>query len=529
LRLLADMSVSRKLLLLVALGCAVAAIVAIVGLSGLSAVNGKVDDIYRGNLEPSAHLAAINSAALGIQADVANLALASGPVAAKSFRDRIAANDAELDRQVSSYRAAAHSAEKQRLIDRFDIWWTAFRNIRDHRLMPLAASGDAAAFQQAYLGDGQIVSGNATAALNDLLRYENDSGRAAASAAHSAYRTAQIGMLVALVLGLIVALALSRYLGRLISGPIRRMREVLSAVAAGDLTAEAQVVQRDEVGEMAAALSTATESTRHAVRSLGDNSQTLATAAEELTAISSTIAQSSTDASGQAGQVADAAAAVSEHVSAAAVGTEEMGASIEEIARSTSQAANVATSAVEIAGGANEIITKLGDASVEIGEVVKVITAVAEQTNLLALNATIEAARAGEYGKGFAVVASEVKELAQETGRATEDIGRRVAAIQAGSTDAVAAIGRVSEVIAQISEYQDAIAAAVEEQAATTRSISGSVSEAAIGVGGIAANVGNVARATDTTHTGVASTTEAVSELARMATEMRTLVSRFRY
>jgi methyl-accepting chemotaxis protein len=523
------MSVSRKLLLLVALGCAVAGVVAIVGLGGLGAVDGKVDDIYRGNLEPSAHLAAINSAALAIQADVANLALASGPVAAKSFRDRIAANDTVLDREVATYRATAHSPDKQRLIDRFDIWWSAFRNIRDHRLLPLAAGGDAAAFQQAYLGDGQIVSGNATAALGDLLRYEGDSGRAAANTAHASYRTARIGMLVALVAGLLIALALSRYLSGLISRPIRRMREVLSAVAGGDLTAEAHVVQRDEVGEMAAALATATGSTRQAVRSLGDNSQTLAAAAEELTAVTSTIAQSSTDASGQAGQVADAAGVVSEHVSAAAAGTEEMGASIEEIARSTSQAATVATSAVEIANGANEIITKLGEASVEIGEVVKVITAVAEQTNLLALNATIEAARAGEYGKGFAVVASEVKDLAQETGRATDDIARRVAAIQAGSTEAVGAIGRVSEVIAQISEYQGAIAAAVEEQAATTRSISGSVAEAAGAVGGIATNVGNVARATDTTNQGVASTTEAVSELSRMAAEMRTLVSRFTY
>ena len=177
-----------------------------------------------------------------------------------------------------------------------------------------------------------------------------------------------------------------------------------------------------------------------------------------------------------------------------------------------------------MAESTNHTVAKLGESSAEIGNVVKVITSIAEQTNLLALNATIEAARAGEAGKGFAVVASEVKDLAQETARATEDISRRVEAIQSDTSNAVAAIGEISQIIARINDYQLTIASAVEEQTATTNEMSRSVSEAASGTTDIAANIGGVASATQATTATLAEADRTVTELATLADELQAAV-----
>src|SRR5439155_3863762 len=136
----------------------------------------------------------------------------------------------------------------------------------------------------------------------------------------------------------------------------------------------------------------------------------------------------------------------------------EMGASIREIAKNAGEAARVADASVAVARSTGGTVTRLGESSAEIGKVIKVISGIAEQTNLLALNATIEAARAGEAGKGFAVVAHEVKELAKETALATEEIGRKIEAIQVDTRGAVEAIGQISAVITQINDISNTIA-----------------------------------------------------------------------
>ena len=206
-----------------------------------------------------------------------------------------------------------------------------------------------------------------------------------------------------------------------------------------------------------------------------------------------------------------------------------MSAYIRDISRSAQEAAVVADDAVRIVASTNDTLNQLGTSSAEIGNVIKVITGIAEQTNLLALNATIEAARAGEAGKGFAVVANEVKELAQETAKATEDIARRVEAIQGDTTDAVKAIKEISTIVAQISDRQTTIASAVEEQTATTNEMSRSVQEAADGTGQIAGNITGVSAAADSTTQALTQTRTAVDELSRMAADLRSTVGRFSY
>jgi methyl-accepting chemotaxis protein len=309
--------------------------------------------------------------------------------------------------------------------------------------------------------------------------------------------------------------------------PLRRMVQALRALAEGDLTRQVPVDTRDEVGQMGSALNNALARVREAIRSLRSDADGVASAAGKLSAVSGEMRSTVQSTAEQADQVNTIANDVSEHVVAVAAGAEQMSASIGQISSGASQAAAVAVDAVDTASTTQQTIGRLGTSSAEIGEVVKVITAIAAQTNLLALNATIEAARAGETGKGFAVVAGEVKELAQETSRATEDIAARITAIQNDARAAVQAIDQIGSVIARINEFQTTIASSVEEQSATTREMSHGISQVATGTHNIAAGISRVTDEAHRTTVGAVSTAQAADELARTAERLRGIVARF--
>lgn len=226
----------------------------------------------------------------------------------------------------------------------------------------------------------------------------------------------------------------------------------------------------------------------------------------------------------QASSAREAATVVSSHVQSLATAVEQFDVSIREISSNTNRAVTVAQAAVTATDQTSQTVSRLGESSAEISGVIKVINSIAAQTNLLALNATIEAARAGEAGKGFAVVANEVKELAKQTSSATEDIIKRIEAIQADTCEAVDAISHVSQIIREINESQNSIATAVEEQSAMTGEIARNIQEVSQTSDGIAHNISHVADAAESTTNSTEETMQTSEGIQDLATELLQLV-----
>ncbi|WP_431854168.1 methyl-accepting chemotaxis protein [Azospirillum sp.] len=364
-------------------------------------------------------------------------------------------------------------------------------------------------------------------------------------------------MLIVAGVGVVVCFGVAILLARrTIAAPIERITVTMHDLAAGKLDVAVDGAERgDEIGGMARAVQVfkdnAVERVRleaaaaeerqgkerraaeveRLIRSFEQSvSGILATVASATTELERT-AESMTDTAHRTNERATAAAAAAEeastNVQTVASATEELTASIGEISAQVARSTSIANQAVGEADQTNARVQGLVEQAQRIGEIVQLINDIASQTNLLALNATIEAARAGEMGKGFAVVASEVKHLANQTAKATEDIGQQIAAMQGATNGAAQAIGGIGRTIATVSEVATSIASAIEEQGAATSEIARNVQEAAGGTRAVSTNVADVSEAA--THTGAAASQVlgASGELARQADHLKGEIERF--
>ena len=356
---------------------------------------------------------------------------------------------------------------------------------------------------------------------------------------------------------LLFTLVVSIFVARSVTGPLQRMTAAMNDLAGGNLAVEVPGVGRgDEVGEMAKAVEIFKSNAiaRQALEVEQREAETRATSgrkadmnkmANDFEAAVGQIVEAVSSASSQlelsagtltatadrAQELTTAVAAASEeassNVQSVASATEEMASSVNEISRQVQESARMANDAVDQARVTNDRVSELSKAATRIGDVVELINTIAGQTNLLALNATIEAARAGEAGRGFAVVASEVKALAEQTAKATGEIGQQITGIQAATQESVNAIQAISGTIEKLSEISSTIAAAVEEQGAATQEISRNVQQASAGTQQVSSNIGDVQRGASETGSASSQVLAAAQSLSGDSNRLKLEVARF--
>ncbi|WP_121255012.1 methyl-accepting chemotaxis protein [Nocardioides ferulae] len=528
LTLISNLSTAKKLTAGFTLMGVLVVAVGLLGLSRLGATQERLENVYDENMASVQLLGALDADIVMTRFKAVDVLVAQESAAMRALQADIDELDVRVDDALTAYKQTDLTGRTE-IVAQLEAALADYRTGRDEQMLPAALANDIEAFNDARAEHVTPYSTAITEAVGALTDSENAAAEQAIADAADAYSSSRLLIFAMIAAAALLGLGLTVWLTRLIAVPLRKAVDVLKQLAAGRLDQRLDVDSRDEVGQMATALNEALAGLGDSMRSIDENSVALSSASQELSAVSAQMSGSASDSATEAGVVSAAAEQVSQSVQTVAAGAEEMSASIREIAHNATTAATIAEHAVEVTDNTTATVAKLGDSSIEVGNVVKVITSIAEQTNLLALNATIEAARAGEAGKGFAVVANEVKELAQETSRATDDISRRIETIQADTQAAVTAITEISSIIAQINDSQSTIASAVEEQTATTNEISRNVAEAASGSTHIASSITNVASAANETTTAAGSTSQAAEELARMASEMQQLVGRFRY
>ncbi|MBR1231397.1 MULTISPECIES: methyl-accepting chemotaxis protein [unclassified Bradyrhizobium] len=391
--------------------------------------------------------------------------------------------------------------------------------------------------------------------LVEIARKNYTTSKEEAAAETERASTVSLAMGIVVIIALFASMVFS-FLG--ISRPMMRLNGALGEMAGGNLDVVIPGARRgDEIGDLAKTVTIIRENAEQKARdeaetkikqdqiaarqrkddmikladnfetAVGEIVETVSSASSELEASAGTLTSNAERAQELTTMVAAASEEASTNVQSVASATEELSSSVNEISRQVQESARMATAAVDQARTTNDRVSQLSKAASRIGDVVELINTIAEQTNLLALNATIEAARAGDAGRGFAVVASEVKALAEQTSKATGEIGQQISGIQAATQDSVNAIKEISGTIEKLSEISSTIAAAVEEQGAATQEISRNVQQAAHGTQQVSSNITDVQRGASETGSASTQVLSAAQSLSGDSNRLKQEVGKF--
>jgi len=433
-----------------------------------------------------------------------------------------------------AYESMISSAEERALYDEWSRSFTEYK-AGTEKVMELSRQAAGHYPKEAHDLNSNTVNKiglKADEVLAKDITLNNDGSAKASSDAADTYASSFMMLAVILGISMIAGAAISFFLVQDISSAIGSIIKPMQAIGHGDLAAEVpHRGAKTEIGAMADALQVFKEEliakkaadetaardaeekierarrvdgiTRKFEAMIGEIVSTVSSASSQLEASAGTLTSTASRSRELATTVASASEEATSNVQSVASATEELSSSVTEISRQVQESARMAGDAVGQARSTTDRVSELSKAATRIGDVVELINTIAGQTNLLALNATIEAARAGEAGRGFAVVASEVKALAEQTSKATGEIGQQISGIQGATQDSVNAIKEISATIERLSEISSAIAAAVEEQGAATQEISRNVQQAAQGTQQVSANIADVERGA--TETGSAS------------------------
>ncbi|WP_119308167.1 methyl-accepting chemotaxis protein [Cohaesibacter haloalkalitolerans] len=549
-----NLSIVHKMLSVVALLSLAAAGIAWVSYSQLTALSNTFSEV--GHTEEAAR------EAMDLRIDIVAISrmtyqLATEPKEAAAYHAQNKKRADEMLGRLPKLESVADNAQKQQLRDIKTSLNAYFAKI-DQMIRTAESNPDDAAAIKAGLDNALTGQQDVTAKVKIYSTYSGQlmATKRQNSAEHAAFASQSIMFtaLIAIILGITVAVLIANY-G--ISRPISRIVRTLKALAEGATVQEIQGAERkDEIGQLAKAAlffkeqseenhRMAAESEAQKARSeeqqrkllhkmaqdfeqsVGGIVNSVSSASSQLEAFAREMYANATETSRQADTVASSSQEASANVETVAAATEELTASVQEISGQVDQSNQMSQTAVRDADSAAEKVHGLSAAAQKIGDIVELINGIAEQTNLLALNATIEAARAGEAGKGFAVVAAEVKQLADQTSKATTEIANQITEIQGSTTNSASAINGVAQTINQMNQISAAVAAAVEEQAAATHEIARNVQQAASGTSEVTSAIGLVTDAAGHSSKTANQVLAAAGELAKQSDSLQAELEKF--